>query len=437
MKINRFFALFLAVIMLLSIFAGCDADKPGTTNPSIPFETDPTGEATVPPTEATAPSQQPTTPETKPIDPTNCTHTMSEWKISDATCTKAGSRTRSCTSCGTAETETIEAKGHSYGAWSTTKKATCDTDGVKTRKCSTCGETQQETIASVGHAWDEGKVTVTPTVCSEMGIKTYTCKTCAKTKTEQIKGKHTFGKWKYEEYTYQQQDPTFGTWHDRISHRKVRICEKCGYKEYGNTPDHSCKQGSKNHTITIVKEGTCTVPERKRSTCNICGWYVEYDGAKSLHTTTEKKVHLADYGDYTNELDATIRTCSECDYSFVDYHEGKGYRADKKYYTAVNTSQGQAYANIYPNDGNTNLLEHPEWQTIKRDFKYDKAGYVKQYTLYWWYSGQQFSQVIKCGKGEIEAWFAEYGLVATHPNSHYSMKICGAFVQPYSIGYSG
>ena len=90
-----------------------------------------------------------------------------------------------------------------------------------------------------------------------------------------------------------------------------------------------------------------------------------------------------------------------------------------------------------PTAGDTSILDHPEWQTVKRDFVYDADGYVKQFTLYWWYNGSRYSQVIKCGKGDIEAWFAESGLTATASNSRYTIKIYGTYVAPYKISYSG
>lgn len=469
MKTNRILALLLAAVMLLSIFTGCNTVEPNVTDPSgsigsadhtgtdgtdtttgttdtttgtegttgadDPTGTtgsDPAGNETISGTETTepsAPTTEPSNPSGDTTDSTACAHKMSSWKTTDATCTKAGSKTRSCANCGKVETQTIEAKGHSYGSWSTTKSATCDTNGVKTRKCSKCGNAETQTIPATDHSWDEGKLTVTPTSCSDMGIKTYTCKTCGKTKTEQVKGNHSFGNWQYEEYTYTQDGV------NRVSHRKVRTCTKCGYKEYGNTPDHPCTQGCANHTVTTVKEGTCTTKAIKRSTCNICGWYVEYEGSKGSHTIVTETRHLADYGSYTNELDATVKKCSVCGTSTVSYILGEGWNDYNRYRAAIGIEQGSAYSPAAPRNG-TSLVDNPTWQTVKRDFVYDSDGYVKQFTLYWWYNGSRYSQVIKCGEGELEAWFAQYGLTGSS-SSVFTVKIYGTYVQPYSVGYSG
>lgn len=356
-------------------------------------------------------------------------HKWSSWKTTDATCTKAGSKTRSCSNCGKVDTQSIPATGHTMGSWSTTKKATCDANGVKTRKCSKCGHEETQTIAATGHNWDSGKVTTTPTSCSDMGIKTYTCQTCGKTKTEQIKGSHTFGEWKYEAYTFKWD----GT--DCPSHRKVRSCTKCGYKEYGNTPDHYCAKGSTDHTVTTIKEGTCTTPAKMRSTCKICGWSVDYDGQKGSHTIKTETKHLTDYGDYTNELDVTVKQCTSCGTKTVVYTRGAGFSDYNRYRSSIGISQGSAFAPVNPSN-DASLLDHPTWQTVKRDFVYDSDGYVKQFTLYWWYNGSRYSQVIKCGAGEIEAWFAQYGLTG-NSNSVYSLRIYGTEVRPYSVGSSG
>ncbi len=398
-----------------------DGTEPGTSTP---------GTSTEPPETSTpAPGTSTEAPETS--TPAECNHSYGTWSVQkDATCTDDGLKTRTCSKCGNAQQEVIKATGHSYGSWKTTKNATCDTNGTKTRTCSKCNKTETETIAATGHTWDSGKVTTTPTSCSDMGIKTYTCTKCGKTKTEQIKGNHTFGEWKYEEYTYVNENGS-----TKVSHRKARTCTKCGYKETGNTPDHYCAKGSVNHTVTTVKTGTCSTPAKMRSTCKICGWYVEYDGKKGSHTWSEREVHLSDYGQYTNELDATISECSACGTKSVIYHKGEGWNDYNRYRVNLSISQGNAYAGNIANS-DFSLVNHPTWQLVKRDFVYDSEGYVKQFTVYWWYNGQRYSQVIKCGPGEIEAWFAEFGL-SGGANTSYQLIIKGTYITVYKTSYTG
>lgn len=459
MKISRIFALLLAVIMLLSTFTGCNTTEPDITDPSGSVGTgehvgsdetgttngttdtttgteeptgttgsDPAGNETISGTETTEPNNPTTNPSTQP---SGCNHNWSDWTVKkEATCTADGSEERTCSKCGEKE-QRAATTGHTMGSWYTTKKATCDANGVKTRKCSKCGHEETQTIAATGHNWDSGKVTTTPTSCSDMGIRTYTCKACGRTKTEQIKGSHTFGEWTYEEYDWTNE---YGG--VQVSHRKVRVCTKCGYKETDGTPGHYCAKGSSNHTVTTVKEGTCTTKATMRSTCKICGWYVEYEGKKGSHTIVDKEVHLSDYGAYTNELDATISECTSCGTKSVVYHKGQGWSDYNRYYAALNISTGSSATPVIPTNDNFAHVDHPTWQTVQRDFVYDSDGYVKQFTLYWWYNGSRYSQVIKCGKGEIEAWFAQYGLTGG-ANSGYTIRIYGTEVRPYSVGSSG
>lgn len=64
------------------------------------------------------------------------------------TCTKSGIRTYTC-SCGESYTETIKAKGHSFGKWTTTKNATYTVTGTQTRICAKCGAKETKAIAKL------------------------------------------------------------------------------------------------------------------------------------------------------------------------------------------------------------------------------------------------------------------------------------------------
>ena len=133
-----------------------------------------------------------------------------------ATIYEKGTKTFTCTSCGTTYTEDIpvvektwhkgntvaptctekgytiyicdqdsaltekrdytNALGHAWNAGTVTTAATCTTAGVKTYKCQNtgCAETKTEEIQALGHKWDDGTVTKAPT-CTEDGVKTFTC----------------------------------------------------------------------------------------------------------------------------------------------------------------------------------------------------------------------------------------------------------------------
>lgn len=66
---------------------------------------------------------------------------------------------------------------HTWDAGVMTKEATCTEAGVKTYTCTTCSETRNETIAALGHAW--GAYTVKKhAVNGNDGEKTFTCSRC-------------------------------------------------------------------------------------------------------------------------------------------------------------------------------------------------------------------------------------------------------------------
>lgn len=433
-KFLKVLTVIITVVIFAALLTCCHVDGSDTATPtetteitetSAPDATDsPTDttdstavtDATIEPTAGTEPITNPTTvptvPETAPAEtqPTTC--------------------------------------DHSWSVWTTKKAATCTANGVEKRTCSKCSETEERAAAATGHKWDSGKVTKPAGECAETGIMTYTCKTCSQTKTEQINGNHTFGPWEWEEYSYTVDYgkdhpgyvPGFPTTATYTSRHKIRTCSKCGYQEDDGTPDHSCQKGSKNRVVTTIKKGVCGVKDLMRSTCQICGWYDEYDGKTGEHPQIlEEVIHLTDYTETTNELDAIINTCTACDYEHLYYKCGKGWWDDEnKYYVDVSATPGIGIlGNPIAYYGNTCFLEHPEWQIVKRDFQYDADGYVVQFTYYWWYNGERYSQVIHCGKGEIEAWFAEYDLIGDSPYTHYTLKLYATEARPYQIGWSG
>lgn len=390
-------------------------DSTGDSTISGTETTDPDTETTGPDTETTDPDTDTTVPETEPSKPnTNPDDTSDE--------------TQAC--------------AHTWSAW-TTKAATCTADGYKSRTCANCKKVESETLKATGHNWDAGVKTVTPTSCSDMGVIKYTCQTCGKTKTSQISGSHSFGSWTYEAYTYEVDasdiaPPGMDPIVTYTSHRKVRSCTKCGFKEYQNFGDHSCKRGSKNHTITIIKEPVCNTPGVKRSKCKICGWYEDYEYSEAGvgHTWVYKKVHLSDYTAYTNELDATISTCSACGKKSVVYHYGKGYNEYYRWRVPVGVDPGTAYAGTNPVNDNFKWVDHPTWQMVTRDHVYDANGYVKQFTVYWHdTNGKRHSAVVKCGEGEIEALFASAGMTPSKKVTEWVVKIYGDTYGPYMIRY--
>lgn len=118
-----------------------------------------------------------------PIDPDAHTY-PDEWTYS-TDCTKAGTRTKTCTGCGKTISESYEA-GHTVGDW-TYVIGNCSVGGTMTKHCKKCGELIEE---KVGGAEDHAfKVleTIAPT-CTTKGYDIAECTCCKKTFEINVKG---------------------------------------------------------------------------------------------------------------------------------------------------------------------------------------------------------------------------------------------------------
>lgn len=71
------------------------------------------------------------------------THTWDEGKITkEATCTKKGTKTFTCTVCGKTRNQEVSVVAHKFTTWKTTTAATALASAKQTHKCSTCGKTE-------------------------------------------------------------------------------------------------------------------------------------------------------------------------------------------------------------------------------------------------------------------------------------------------------
>lgn len=207
------------------------------------------------------------------------------------TCTEAGTKTYTCTSCGKTKTTEIAATGHQHteirnkkeatckeegytgdtyckdcGAkvssgqaipktehtWDSgkvTTKATCEHTGVRTYTCSVCGETKEEEIPKTDHTYDEGTVTKKPT-CTETGIKTYTCTVCGATKTEEI--------------------AATGHQHTEVRNEKEATCTETGYT--GDTYCKDCGVKLSSGEVISKKAHDYEVKDRQKPTCTTDGY---------------------------------------------------------------------------------------------------------------------------------------------------------------------
>lgn len=207
------------------------------------------------------------------------------------TCTEAGTKTYTCTSCGKTKTTEIAATGHQHTeirnkkeatckaegytgdtyctdcetkvssgqaipktdhTWDNgkvTTEATCEHTGVRTYICSVCGETKEEETPKTDHTYDDGTVTKKPT-CIETGIKTYTCTVCQKTKTEEI--------------------PATGHQHTEIRNKKEATCTETGYT--GDTYCKDCGTKLSSGEVISKKAHDYEVKDRQKPTCTTDGY---------------------------------------------------------------------------------------------------------------------------------------------------------------------
>ena len=62
----------------------------------------------------------------------------------------------------------------------------CTEEGYTLHKCAVCGDEYRDGVTSAaGHKWDDGEITLQPTV-QQAGEKTFTCLECGAVKTETV-----------------------------------------------------------------------------------------------------------------------------------------------------------------------------------------------------------------------------------------------------------
>lgn len=136
--------------------------------------------------------------ETKTIEVEHV-HNWDAGKITkEATCTKEGEKTYTCSACGETKTEELPLVEHKE-IKDTAIESTCTKPGkTEGSHCSVCGKIlkEQKETPLKEHTWDAGKITKDST-CTEKGETIYTCTVCGKIKKQEVPVKaHTFAEWK-------------------------------------------------------------------------------------------------------------------------------------------------------------------------------------------------------------------------------------------------
>ena len=188
---------------------------------------------------------------------TQHTHVWSEVTVA-ATCTQAGSVTKTCSGCDETVVETLAAAGHSFGGW------TDNGDGTHSHTCTVCS-----TPETASHSWGEGQVTAAAS-CTATGTKVYTC-SCGASKSETLPvTDHAYGEWTVTEETHS------------------RACA-CGKTD----------SGAHSWDVSATVPPTCLEEGAKAYGCSTCG-AVAYEVLPKLTTHT-----------YDNVCDPHCNICDE------------------------------------------------------------------------------------------------------------------------------
>ena len=203
-------------------------------------------------------------------------HLLTQWNVTDASCTESGSEERHCTRCDYKQTQIIPAKGHTFGEWKITKNVGCVTDGEQTRECTVCGSKETKVIAATGvHVYGGWKVTKAPT-CTTAGVKERTCAGCnaKETMTLQATG---------HKYTTSTVKPTYSA--KGYTLYKCSLCGKSYKCNYTNMLVLPSVSGLK---ATSRTDKSITLGWNRNA--NATGYVIEYyNGAKWVKKSTVTK----------------------------------------------------------------------------------------------------------------------------------------------------
>lgn len=171
----------------------------------------------------------------------NHKHSYTTKITKQATCTAAGEKVLTCSICGDSYTQTIPAKGHSYGAGKITKQPTCTATGTREYTCSSCGSKKTETIKAKGHSY---KTSVVAPTYEAQGYTLHKCSSCGNSYKDNYTAKKTVGKAAGNGFTCTATSVNFG-WN--------KVANASGYKIYAyNTSTKKWK------LVTTVSANTFT-----------------------------------------------------------------------------------------------------------------------------------------------------------------------------------
>lgn len=276
-----------------------------------------------------------------------------------ATCTVAGTETKTCTECGYESVKTLKAGGHKFTVDVVGRVATCTVDGYSAHKaCSKCGEPNDDytVIPAGGH--DLETVKDTAATCTKNGTFEEKCNNCEYVNTvTRKKTGHTYT-------TVTAVEPTC----TEKGHNAYKKCITCGSKKgyasiaalghsYVNgqcvcgavAPDYSGTEHPDSSSCAHTKKSVyitsadCTQVGYTVLTCDACHTEISRE-IRPATGHTEKTVHRAPTCTEDGFERVYCAICSES-ISFTEYD-----RLGHNYVNGICTRCGDADSNKYTSD---------------------------------------------------------------------------------------
>jgi len=173
-----------------------------------------------------------------------CKHNWTDWETErEATCRRAGVRTRYCTRCGEEESKEISKLDHDFGKWVVERKGTCDRPGSQFRTCKVCGfEEEKELI--VPHTFGRWSV-IREATCTEEGVRNHTCEVCGHVERQVIK-----------KLPHDLEYKIILEATDHSSGSRAKVCRVCGYTEdaVSYDPEGTLRRGDRGEAVYQLQQ---------------------------------------------------------------------------------------------------------------------------------------------------------------------------------------
>ena len=121
-------------------------------------------------------------------------HKWSGWTVkNEPTCTKQGTKRRTCSLCGANDDKRIDKLGHEIPEWTVMREPTCKKTGIREGTCSRCGVERAENIPKADHRYEDWE-TLEETTDFSKGKRQSACTFCKRKKTEDFYPEGTLGR---------------------------------------------------------------------------------------------------------------------------------------------------------------------------------------------------------------------------------------------------